>query len=313
MAARAPILVLLSLVVAACMPTSSDPRDAGHDTPPRDAGPPDPVFGTPPRFATVALPAAHDGATPLPLVVLLHGYGATAAFENAYLQLDRVTRARGVYLLLANGGRNAEGTPFWNATDACCDFDASGSDDVAAIEALLDEVIEALPIDPTRIYLLGHSNGGFMSYRMACERGARFAGAAILAGADFLDPAACVPATPVSILHMHGDMDETIDIGGGSVERLGVPLPPFPSARASVERWAGYAGCDATPVAGPSLDLVTEREGHPRVEETEVLDFENCDPGLDVALWTLRDEGHVPPFRPDALGRVLDWLFEHTR
>lgn len=306
-------VVLLSLL-GACLGGSTDPGDAGRDAPPRDAGPPDPEFGAPDRWARVALPAAHDGVTPLPLVVMLHGYGVTALFENAYLGLDTLTRARGIYLLMPQATENAASSPFWNATDACCNFDGSSIDDVAALERILDEVIAALPIDTARIYLVGHSNGGFMSYRLACERGSRFAGAAVFAGADYLDPSACVPEAPVSILHLHGDADETIAYEGGSVSRpTGGTLPPFPSARASVDRWAGVDGCDPTPSAGAALDLTIERDGHSDVLETEVLDFAGCDAGLDVSLWTLRGEGHAPPFHPDAFDHVLDWLLEHSR
>lgn len=274
------------------------------------ARPPDLAFGPPERPALLALPLLHDGTTPLPLLVLLHGYGASARSQNAYFGLDAVTRDRGVYLLLPESSRDALGASFWNATDACCDFYGSNVDDVAALDVLLDEVIAALPIDTARIYLLGHSNGGFMAYRMACERGSRFAGVGVLAAADFQDPAACAPTAPVSVLHLHGDADGTIPYLGGSVF---AGTPPFPSARASVERWAGYAGCDPTPTAGPARDLTLERPDHPDALETEVLDFTGCAPGLGVSLWTLRDEGHAPLFHRDAFVPVLDWLLEHHR
>jgi polyhydroxybutyrate depolymerase len=311
---RRAVLFFFVPVLCACM-DFAPPADGGADVPVRDAGPPDPRFGTAERPATVALPAAHDGTTELPLVVLLHGYGLGAAFQNAYFGLDDITRARGVYLLLPESPDDSFDSPYWNATDACCDFDRSGVDDVAALEALLDEVIAALPIDESRIYFLGHSNGGFMSYRFACERGSRLAAIGVLAGDDFLDPTACVPTTPVSVLHMHGDADEIIPYAGGTAPTPtgATALEPFPSARTSIDRWAAYAGCDATPVDGTDLDLSPERAGHEEVLETDVLDWNGCDAGLGASFWTLRGEGHIPAFRPDAFGHVLDWFLEHSR
>lgn len=274
------------------------------------AGPPDLVFGTAERPALLAVPWAHDGTTSLPLVVLLHGYGVDASIQNGYFALDTLTRSRGIYLLLPDATRDDSGAPFWNATDACCNFYGSTVDDVAALDAVLDEVTASVPIDRARIYLLGHSNGGFMAYRMACEHAERFAGVGVLAAADYLDPNVCVPSEAVSILHMHGDRDATITYAGGAV--IG-GTPPFPSARASVDRWAAYAGCDPTPVLGAPHDLTLERLDHTDALETEVLDFTGCDPGLGVSLWTLQGEGHAPLFHRDAFASVLDWLLEHQR
>ena len=48
----------------------------------------------------------------------------------------------------------------------------------------------AVTVDPQRIYVVGHSNGGFMSYRLACTRADRIAAIVSLAGATFATSAA---------------------------------------------------------------------------------------------------------------------------
>ena len=66
---------------------------------------------------------------------------------------------------------------------ACCDKYDAKPDDVGYLTGLIDEIIAAgWPVDPKRIYLFGHSNGGYMAHRMACDRADRIAAIICLAG-----------------------------------------------------------------------------------------------------------------------------------
>lgn len=304
---RAPAALPLALVLgvsAACTAAPDAPLDGGvprADAPRADTGPTELVIGPTDRPARLALPTAHDGTTPLPLVLFLHGYSATSALNDGYLGVSRAARTRGLYVVLPEGTVDSSGNQFWNATDACCNFDGSTVDDVAYLEGLLDAAIAAVPVDPTRIYVMGHSNGGFMSYRMACEASERIAAIAPLAGVDFLDAARCVPTAPVSVLHWHGTLDETIPYDGEPGRH--------PSAPASAERWAAYAGCDAAGTPGDAVDLSVLAGA-----ETVVTDWTaGCAPGVTVSLWRIEGEGHIPALERGAAGLVLDWLLAHHR
>ena len=57
-------------------------------------------------------------------------------------------------------------------------------DDVGYLRALVREALEVRPIDPDRVYVFGHSNGGFMSYRLASELADEVAAIAVLAGSS---------------------------------------------------------------------------------------------------------------------------------
>ncbi len=72
-------------------------------------------------------------------------------------------------------------------------------------------------MDRKRVYLIGHSNGGSMAYRMACQFSDQVAGIASLAGTTFMDPTQCRPSEPVNILHIHGTA-ETIDPYAGGAD-----------------------------------------------------------------------------------------------
>ncbi|MSX92973.1 MAG: prolyl oligopeptidase family serine peptidase, partial [Actinobacteria bacterium] len=155
-----------------------------------------PVVPDPTRPFDVFVPSSYTKGTAMPLVVLLHGYGATGPIQEAYFGVQALAESEGFLYVHPTGTTNSLGKAFWNATDACCGYQTT-VDDVAYLTGILDSVSAQYDVDPKRIYFMGHSNGGFMSYRMACELSGRVAAIASLAGATFLDAAKCNPSEPV--------------------------------------------------------------------------------------------------------------------
>src|SRR5512135_1253101 len=113
------------------------------------------------RPVTLQIPPSYDGSTPAPLLILLHGYGVNGAVEENYLGLSALVATNGVFLAAPNGLIDQTGSPFWNATDACCNFYGSTVDDVAYLRGLIRDISHDYKIDPKRVYLWGHSNGAF--------------------------------------------------------------------------------------------------------------------------------------------------------
>jgi len=101
-----------------------------------------------------------------------------------------------------------------------------GVDDVGLVDALVDRLAEQHYIDPDRVFAFGHSNGGIMSYRLACELSDRIVGIGVVAGTLGIDR--CEPDVPVSVMHVHGTGDENVPITGGVGPRsiAGVDFPP---------------------------------------------------------------------------------------
>ena len=191
---------------------------------------------------------------------------------------------------------------------ACCDFTNSGVDDVGYLSGLIDAIQQQRNIDPDRIYVIGHSNGGFMAYRLACERADLLAAIASLAGATFFDPLDCNPSEPVHTLQIHGTADATINYQGGVIP---ANLVSYPGAVATVETWAGYNGCAimGEPIQ-PDLDLDSGLAG----AETMVTRYAtNCMPGGSSALWTIEGGGHLPQVSQSFGPLLIDYLLAHPK
>jgi polyhydroxybutyrate depolymerase len=254
------------------------------------------------RPVEVRIPDALAPDEPAALLVVLHGYGGSSAAQEAYFAVDDEAAAHGTIVAHPDGTTDARGAQFWNATEACCNFFGSEVDDVEYLTAVVDHVRRLHPVDPARVFLAGHSNGGFMAYRLACERADVFAAVVALAGTMIDDLDACRPSEPVDVVHVHPTADEVIRYEGG--EFLG---GPYPSAAATVDRWAELNGCGDTLVAGAALDLDTGIDG----DETAVARVQGCPAGGDVELWSMQGAGHLPALGPGFARAVFDFLADH--
>src|SRR5262249_16538348 len=155
-------------------------------------------------------------------------------------------------------------------------------DDVAYLDGLIREISGVYNVDSRRVYLVGHSNGGFMAYRMACDRAQEIAAIVSLAGATWENPAKCAPDRAVSGLQIHADRDQEVLDGGGRSSDQGIE--GYPGAMGSIERWASYNRCrPAIPSAGKPLDL-DALDG----AETAVTRIGGCPSGISVELWTIQ-------------------------
>jgi len=234
-------------------------------------------------------------------VVLLHGYTSSGAMAEAYFKLTAESERRGFLYAMPDGTPDPGGKRFWNATEACCDFSHLGVDDSGYLHRLLEVVKSGYSVDPGRVYLIGHSNGGFMAYRMACEHALEITAIVSLAGAATNDPARCTPARPVSVLQIHGTADGTIYYEGGTNDGQ-----PYPSAAGTVGLWRHLDGCAdrATTTAAP-IDLEADLPG----PETTVTSYQtDCRAGTRVELWSVTGGDHVPKLTATFAPAVIDFL-----
>jgi polyhydroxybutyrate depolymerase len=270
---------LCSLTIAACAADLSDPS-ASHVLRDHQSSFDRPtVFGGE-RPTTLRTPATLEDGKLYPLVVVLHAYGGSGDVQTRYFGLQSLPTDGEALVLAPDGTRDLSGQRFWDADPACCDFGNLNPDDVGYIGSLIDDVIATWPVDPQAVRIVGHSNGAFMAYRMACERADVVRAIASLAGGASSVAALCQPSEPVAVLHVHGTLDTVIPYNGG----VG------PGALRSVSQWAAHNGCGMTRGAGPTLDLETSIAG----SETTTAAHVGCPSGGAVELWTMWGNGHFP-------------------
>ena len=301
------------------------PSDAGFDAGPTDAGLSDAGTsdagandagatdgGTPydgglvaARPYTLFVPTGLDGG-PAPLVVLLHGYSASGAIQESYFQLTPVAQANQFLYAYPDGTVDSAGYRFWNATDACCNFYGSTVDDVAYVNAVIDDVEHQYNVDPKRIFIVGHSNGAFMAHRLGCDSTGRIAAIVSLAGAQWLDLSHCHPQGTLSVLQVHGTADATIAYDGGSAA---VGSPGFPSAPTTVADWAMFDSCGPVDAAmPPNLDIDQAILG----SETVVSRYTSCS-GSAVELWTIQGGSHIPSLGSNWGPLIYGFLSAHPK
>ena len=252
------------------------------------------------RPYTLHVPASYVPGQPTPLLVMFHGYGASGPLEEAYFDLTAASDTYGFLYAYGSGLIDQTGNRYWNATNACCDIYHSGVDDVAYFDAIVDDVTSKETVDPKQIYVIGHSNGGFMTHRLACQRTGTVAAIVSLAGAVYLDPTLCTPSEKISVAEVHGNADETIFYDGGTTDE-GV----YPSAPVTVATWAAKNGCTGSIApTGATLDLDTTIGGN----QTTISAYAGCPAGIDVQLWTINGGPHVPQLPTPGWGDAV-WAF----
>jgi polyhydroxybutyrate depolymerase len=238
-----------------------------------------------------------------PLLIILHGLGSSAADIESSSDWPSFAAQHDIAWAIPNGPRDRNGRRFWSAGPSCCNFDASPVDHVTALAELVQRLVATAPIDAGRVFVGGHSNGGFMAHRFACERPELVRGIVSVAGAGPLDRSACKnPSSSLRVLEIHGDADPIVTYDGGHLFK-NPSLPEHASARRTVADWAAALGCRSTPVASAALDV----ESHLAGAETRTESYPGCKSGR-VELWTVGGGSHNVGFRSPAPAAIWQFL-----
>jgi polyhydroxybutyrate depolymerase len=304
---RVVLAAVLALALAGC---SGPAKTTAAPTPTPTAPPRTQATGTVlltlhDRQVTLHVPASYDAAKPVPLVMLLHGYTASGALQEAYLKFAPESDRLGFLYAYPDGKVDQRHSRFWNATDACCDLYRTGVDDSGYLSEVIKRIEATYRVDTRRVYLVGHSNGAFMAFRMACDHADQITAVATLNGAMWRDASRCRPSAPVSVLDIRGTKDTTIRYAGGKILDNA-----YPSATTTEADWVALDRCADTPATAPKLDLVTDL---PDAETTVRRYTSGCAGGSTVETWTIAGGGHVPSFNASFAPDVMRFLLSRVK
>ncbi len=236
-------------------------------------------------FVPAALPTG-----PVPLLVALHGGTGSGTQFQRQSGFDDLAEAGGFLVVFPDGvgrGRESDRLRTWNGGYCCGTAATQNVDDVGFIDQLIDAIAAEYPVDPTRVFAAGHSNGGIMAYRLACELSDRIVAIGLQAGSLGVDE--CDPSQPVSILHLHGTADENHPIEGGEGPKS-IADVSFNSAAYSVETTAAAMGCEPEPTDSS---------------------WTQCDGGVEIRLVAVAGAPHS--WMADESVVILEFLLNHPR
>ena len=240
------------------------------------------------RSYALHVPPAHDGETPVPVVVDYHGYSEGGPIHAAHTMLGPYGDEQGFVTVTPDSGYEV---PRWSIDPA--------SEDVAMFGDLLDQVEADLCVDTNRVFLTGLSNGAMMTSSLACAYSDRIAAASPVAGITAIE--GCEFERPVPVIAFHGTEDTFLAFDGGLGDSVAdLPSPDGgtlgdeadeeeveeaaegPSVPENTAAWAERNGCESEP---------TEEQVS---GEVRLLAFP-CPPGADAELYVVDGGGHTWP------------------
>lgn len=178
------------------------------------------------RNYTLNLPPDYYDSSGFCLVIALHGGGGSPSqFERTSFLTDK-SKASGFIVVYPEGTGIIK---TWNAGTCCGSAITHQINDVKFISQLIDQLIAVYKINPKKVYATGHSNGGMMCYRLACELSNKIAAIAANSSTMVLT-SACNPARAMPVLHLHSKLDQHVVYTGGPGDGIsGVYCPPLDS------------------------------------------------------------------------------------
>ncbi len=235
------------------------------------------------RKVLVHVPASAVGRGPVPLVLAFHGGLGTPDSIRRQSRLDTLADREGFVIGYPQGiGRFRDRMLTWNAGGCCGYAMRMGIDDVGFTLTILDEIGKGFDVDRSRTYALGFSNGGMLSYRLACEVPERFAAIAAVSATLTVDGP--VPALPTPVMHVHGLADHNVQFEGGVGENTFSRTDYLP-VREAVRFWIRANHCAPEPAQREDL-------GDCRIERYEPAAGAA---GAPVVLITIPEGGHTWP------------------
>ncbi len=223
------------------------------------------------------VPANYTGNEAVPLLFNFHGYTSNATQQMWYGDFRPIADTAGFLIVHPEGTVDNSGNTHFNVG-----WGGSTVDDVDFTRVMIESLANTYNIDTTRVYSTGMSNGGFMSFKLACELSDYIAAIGSVTGSMTLgSPSNCSATHPVPVMQIHGTSDGTVDYNGTIFSE---PVP------AAVDFWTNFNNCTTTPVIENVPDI--DPSDGTTVEKFTYSNGDNCS---EVIHFKVANGGHTWP------------------
>ena len=263
------------------------------------------------RSYYVHVPAGYSGRPLLPVVVALHGAFSTARELERQSGLSLLADREGFLVVYPQGIGLGNLFRHWNSGYCCGKARRMNLDDVGFVLAAVDDVARRNPVDRSRLYVVGFSNGGMLAYRIAAEHPGIVAAVAVVSATIGGVPtpnepewSIARPMRPVAVLAIHGIDDTNIPIEGGRGAQSHGESSAISVAR-SMRFWVDADHC------GAEAQVESLANGH-----VELHSWSGCRDDTQVVLYSLNKWGHEWPKENllggfDAAGTIWQFFERH--
>ncbi|MGE8720937.1 alpha/beta hydrolase family esterase [Leptospira terpstrae] len=235
------------------------------------------------RTYIVHYPKQWDGS-PIPLLVALHGRFGSGSSMIKQTKLDLLADAKGFIVVFPDGFKRS-----WADGRGNTPADENQINDIAFIESMVKRLIAEGSVNPKKVFLVGHSNGGFMAQRIAAEKPELWKGVVSVAAqvsVFTLKRKSNLKTNPVSIGIIAGTDDPLVPFSGGYVRDGGEIL----SVNDSILRWKEWNLCNDT----LTTKVQTFQEGLSEIK-IDFYRYEVCAENTKVGMIQLNGLGHSWP------------------
>lgn len=254
------------------------------------------------RTYLLHVPKTYQSSRPTPLVICLHGFAEWPAHLMRLSHWNQLAEEFGFLVVYPSGSS----FPLRWFCNGRLNEAEQAQQDVQFISDLIDQLKENYNIDEARVYANGLSNGGGMSFLLACRLSDRIAAIGSVGGAYLQPWAEYKPKRPVPAIIFHGTADPLVPFHGGPSSTFAIPFPDIPKwVQSLVER----NGCQSTPTPLPDSGSVSG------------LRYTGGPSSAEVVFYTVAGGGHswpggkrMPTFivgktTPDVDATRLMWSF----
>jgi poly(3-hydroxybutyrate) depolymerase len=232
----------------------------------------------------------HAPSGPLPLVIAVHGAGDHAVGFADFSQMAVAADAHGMMVAFPEGVQRVPNLGTFNAQICCGAAEDMNIDDYGFVGAVIKDIAAHYPLDRSRVYATGMSNGGMLVYQLAAMHPDWFAAIAPVSatiggmtnkGETYVIPR---PKLTMPVMIMHGTGDDIVQYNGGASPAVRLRYSWRMAVLDSFGFWSAVDRCRSPyvttePVPGV-LDLTVSSD---------------CEDGTEVRLWTIENGGHVWP------------------